>query len=105
MPWYARLVAACSVGYLFSPIQLIPSFLPVIGFSDDVLVLFLGAKLLRRLTPPDVLTECRVLADTLHARRTAHVRTTATLCAAVVITVLWLLAAVAGTGALMSLLR
>ena len=44
MPWYARLVAACTVGYLFSPIQFIPSFIPVIGFSDDLLVVFTECK-------------------------------------------------------------
>jgi uncharacterized membrane protein YkvA (DUF1232 family) len=63
MPWYARIVAACTAGYLFSPIQLIPSFIPVIGLLDDLLVLFLGLKLLRRITPPDVLIECRELAE------------------------------------------
>ena len=57
--WYAKLVAACSAGYLFSPVQLIPSFIPVVGLMDDVLVLYLGAKLLYRITPPDVLKECR----------------------------------------------
>lgn len=60
--WYERLVAACSVGYFFSPIQLIPNFIPVIGLADDVLVLILGAKLLRKITPPDLLAECRDLA-------------------------------------------
>ena len=62
-PWYARLVAVCTAGYLFSPIQLIPSFVPVIGFLDDFLVLFLGVKLLQKITPPDVLAECRQHAD------------------------------------------
>jgi uncharacterized membrane protein YkvA (DUF1232 family) len=60
--WYERLVAACSVGYFFSPIQLIPNFIPVIGLADDVLVLLLGAKLLRKITPPELLAECRDLA-------------------------------------------
>src|SRR5260370_15285368 len=69
VPWYAKLVAACSAGYLFSPIQLIPSFIPAIGLMDDVLVLFLGAKLLYRITPPDVLKECRELAATAAVRR------------------------------------
>lgn len=60
--WYSRLVAACSVGYFFSPIQLIPNFIPVIGFADDLVVLLLGAKLIRKITPPDLLAECRELA-------------------------------------------
>jgi uncharacterized membrane protein YkvA (DUF1232 family) len=66
--WYARLVAACSVGYVFSPIQLIPNFIPVLGFADDLLVLFLGAKLLRKITPPDLMAECRLLAGLAQSR-------------------------------------
>ena len=93
--WYAKLVAACSAGYLFSPIQLIPSFIPVIGFMDDVLVLYLGAKLLYRITPPDVLKECRELAESAATRRKEEIGTTASVVASVVITTLWLLAAVA----------
>jgi uncharacterized membrane protein YkvA (DUF1232 family) len=41
-PWYARAAAACTVGYLFSPVQLIPSFIPVIGILDDFVVLWAG---------------------------------------------------------------
>jgi uncharacterized membrane protein YkvA (DUF1232 family) len=93
--WYAKLVAACSAGYLFSPIQLIPSFIPVIGFMDDVLVLFLGAKLLYRITPPDVLRECRGLAETAVIRRKEEIGTRASVVASVVIATLWLVAAVA----------
>jgi uncharacterized membrane protein YkvA (DUF1232 family) len=62
-PWYARAVAACSIGYFFSPIQLIPNFIPVIGFIDDLVVLFLGAKLIQRITPPNLLAECREGAE------------------------------------------
>lgn len=60
VPWYAKAVAACTVGYLFSPVQLIPSFIPLIGQLDDVLVLHCGIKLLQKVTPPTVLTECRL---------------------------------------------
>jgi uncharacterized membrane protein YkvA (DUF1232 family) len=62
VPWHARLVAACAVGYLVSPIQLIPTFIPVIGQLDDLLVLFFGMKLLRRLTPKKILDECEAQA-------------------------------------------
>ena len=58
VPWPAKLVAACSVGYIFSPIQLIPTFIPIIGQLDDLVVLLLGMKLLRRLTPAAILSEC-----------------------------------------------
>ena len=60
VPVRSKLVAACAVAYIFSPIQLIPTFLPVIGQLDDLFVLWLGTKLLRRLTPSGVLAECEV---------------------------------------------
>ena len=92
--WYAKLVAACCAGYLFSPIQLIPSYIPVIGFLDDFLVLLVGAKLLQRIIPSEVLTECRQLADAADIRRKESTRSTAAVVAFVVILGVWLLAAV-----------
>lgn len=99
MPWSARLVAVCTAGYLFSPVQLIPSFIPVIGFLDDFVVLLLGVKLLQRITPPDVLAECRELAKAAEVQRRKDIETSATAAASVVIAVLWMLMAV-GAGAL-----
>jgi uncharacterized membrane protein YkvA (DUF1232 family) len=58
VPWPTKFVAACSLGYLVSPIQLIPTFIPVIGQLDDLFVLFLGFKFVRKTTPPNVLAEC-----------------------------------------------
>jgi uncharacterized membrane protein YkvA (DUF1232 family) len=98
LPWYARLSAACTAGYLFSPVQLIPSFMPVIGFLDDALVLLLGAKLLRRITPPDILAECRQLADVAELRRKEEIRSSGAIVAAIVIASLWLLTAVTASG-------
>jgi uncharacterized membrane protein YkvA (DUF1232 family) len=63
VPWPAKMVAACSVGYIFSPIQLIPSFIPVIGQLDDLAVLVLGMRMLRILTPAPLLTECAAQAN------------------------------------------
>ena len=60
VPWPAKLVAAGTVGYLVSPIQLIPSFIPIIGQLDDIAVLLVGMKLLRRLAPKMVLAECEL---------------------------------------------
>jgi uncharacterized membrane protein YkvA (DUF1232 family) len=62
VPWYAKFVAGCTAAYIFSPIQFIPTFIPVIGQLDDLLVLFLGMKLIRRLTPKNVLAECEAQA-------------------------------------------
>jgi uncharacterized membrane protein YkvA (DUF1232 family) len=92
--WYARLVAVCTAAYLFSPIQIIPNFIPVIGVMDDFLVLFVGLKLLRKITPPDVLTECRRLADAAETRRKEEIRSTSAAVASVVIATVWILAAI-----------
>ena len=93
-PWYAKVVAACSTGYVFSPIQLIPSYIPVIGFLDDFLALFVGAKLLQRIIPADVLSECRQMADAAEMRRKEEIRSMAAVASSVVIVAVWLLAAV-----------
>ncbi|MGA6988194.1 MAG: YkvA family protein [Terriglobales bacterium] len=103
--WYARLVAACTAGYLLSPIQLIPNFIPVIGCLDDVLVVFVGVKLLRRITPADVLAECRELADAAEMRRNEEIRSTAAVVVSVVIVTLWLLAAVTASALMAAYIR
>jgi uncharacterized membrane protein YkvA (DUF1232 family) len=68
-PWSARVVAGFTVSYLLSPIQLIPTFVPVIGQLDDLFVLFVGMKLIRRLTPDEVLAECEQRAGSSTLRR------------------------------------
>ncbi len=57
-PWAAKLTALCALGYLVSPIQLIPSFIPVIGQLDDLAVLLISMKLLRKLAPGWIREEC-----------------------------------------------
>lgn len=64
VPLHAKLVAGCAVLYVFSPIQLIPNFIPVIGQMDDVLVVSLGMKFLRRCVPESVLDDCENHART-----------------------------------------
>lgn len=63
VPWPAKVIASCSIGYVFSPIQLIPSFIPVIGQLDDIAVLFIGTKIIRKLTPPAALRECEAQSE------------------------------------------
>jgi uncharacterized membrane protein YkvA (DUF1232 family) len=92
--WHAKLVAICSACYLFSPLQLIPNYLPVIGVLDDLLVVFLGAKLVQRITPAHVLTECRELADAAEARRKEKIRSKAAVIASIAIATVWFLGAV-----------
>jgi uncharacterized membrane protein YkvA (DUF1232 family) len=59
VPWYAKVLAACVVGYAFSPIDLIPDFIPVLGYLDDLVLIPLGVALALRMTPPEVMVECR----------------------------------------------
>ena len=98
-------MAVCTAGYLLSPVQLIPSFIPVIGFLDDFAVLFLGAKLLTRITPPDVLAECRKLADAAETRRKEEIRSTAAVVASIVIATVWLLAAITASALMAKYIR
>jgi uncharacterized membrane protein YkvA (DUF1232 family) len=62
VPWPAKIAGGCAMAYIFSPIQLIPSFIPVIGQMDDLLVLFLGKKVISKFTPDSVLDECEARA-------------------------------------------
>jgi uncharacterized membrane protein YkvA (DUF1232 family) len=59
VPWYARVFAACVVGYAFSPIDLIPDFIPVLGYLDDLVLVPAGIAIALRMIPPPVMAECR----------------------------------------------
>jgi uncharacterized membrane protein YkvA (DUF1232 family) len=61
-PWYAKVLAAAVVAYALSPIDLIPDFIPVIGYLDDLVLVPAGIALAVRLVPPDVFAECRAKA-------------------------------------------
>lgn len=69
-PWPAKVVAGLAAGYVFSPIQLIPNFIPVLGSLDDLLVVTCGGWLALKLTPPDLIREFRLKAQTAPARPT-----------------------------------
>ena len=64
VPWYARLFVICVVAYAFSPIDLIPDPIPVLGYLDDLILIPLGIILARKMVPQDVLAECREKAQT-----------------------------------------
>jgi uncharacterized membrane protein YkvA (DUF1232 family) len=66
-PWVAKVVAACVVGYAFSPIDLIPDFVPLLGYLDDLLLLPLGVALALRLIPEEVMADSRLRATQLEA--------------------------------------
>jgi uncharacterized membrane protein YkvA (DUF1232 family) len=67
VPWYARVFAVCVVGYAFSPIDLIPDPIPVLGHLDDLVLIPLGIALAIRMIPSEVLAECREKARTIAA--------------------------------------
>jgi uncharacterized membrane protein YkvA (DUF1232 family) len=60
--WYARVFAACVVAYAFSPIDLIPDPIPILGYLDDLILVPVGIKLALKMIPPTVMAECRAQA-------------------------------------------
>jgi uncharacterized membrane protein YkvA (DUF1232 family) len=61
-PWYAKVFIAGVIAYAVSPIDLIPDFIPVLGYLDDLVLVPLGIVVALRMIPPHVLAECRVRA-------------------------------------------
>ncbi|MGH7830479.1 MAG: YkvA family protein [Candidatus Binatia bacterium] len=59
VPWYAKLLAACVVAYALSPIDLIPDFIPVLGYLDDLVLVPLGIYFILKMIPAEVMAECR----------------------------------------------
>jgi uncharacterized membrane protein YkvA (DUF1232 family) len=68
VPWYAKAVGACVIAYALSPIDLIPDFIPVLGYLDDLVLVPLGLLLMLRLIPPDILAEHRIAAASIVER-------------------------------------
>jgi uncharacterized membrane protein YkvA (DUF1232 family) len=86
-PWYAKVLAALIIGYALSPIDLIPDFIPVVGYLDDLIIVPAGIALLIKIIPGDILEECRAKAqsDLLNRKSKNWV-------AGVIIVLIWLLA-------------
>jgi uncharacterized membrane protein YkvA (DUF1232 family) len=87
-PWYARLFAALVVGYAFSPIDLIPDPIPVLGYLDDLVLVPLGVALALKMIPPQVIAESRE-----EARRVMSEGRPTNWVAAAVIIAIWLVMA------------
>ena len=100
VPWYAKALAGCVVGYAFSPIDLIPDFIPVLGYLDDLVVIPLGVLAVRRMVPPAVMSECRERARDLLAQGPPVGRAVA-----VVIGGIWLLMAAGAIWLIFGLIR
>ncbi|MBC3951863.1 YkvA family protein [Pseudomonas folii] len=69
MPWLPKIVALVTVAYAVSPIDLIPDFIPVLGFLDDVILLPLGIALALRLIPKGLQQRCRPEAQAMAGER------------------------------------
>ena len=86
VPWYARVFAGFVVALAFSPIDLIPDVIPVLGYLDDLVLVPLGIILVIKMIPPAVLAECREKAEAAmdQGKPTSKI-------AAIVIVTIWLL--------------
>jgi len=87
VPWYAKALAIVVAGYAVSPLDLIPDFIPVLGYLDDVLLLPLGIYLVVKLIPPTIMAEHRAEAEAAGERPVSHL-------AAAIIILVWIAAAV-----------
>jgi uncharacterized membrane protein YkvA (DUF1232 family) len=82
VPWYAKALAVCVVAYALSPIDLIPDFIPVLGYLDDLLLVPLGIIAVLKLIPPDIMAEHRAAAANASERPASRA-------AAIVIVLIW----------------
>jgi uncharacterized membrane protein YkvA (DUF1232 family) len=65
VPLYAKIISILVVGYALSPIDLIPDFIPVLGYIDDLILIPLGIYFAIKLVPNDIMNECRVQAENI----------------------------------------
>lgn len=91
VPILAKIIIGLVVAYALSPIDLIPDFIPVIGYIDDLILLPIGIWIAIRLIPHDVWKECQILAEKRVSEMPGSRR------AAVIIIIIWLLAMLAFT--------
>jgi len=89
MPWLLKIFALLVVGYFLSPIDLIPDFIPVLGYLDELILLPVSIYIILKLVPAPVLAESRAKAATWVA---GHRPTPKSIVAAAVIMLLWMLA-------------
>jgi uncharacterized membrane protein YkvA (DUF1232 family) len=88
VPWYAKVLAIAIAAYALSPVDLIPDFIPVLGYLDDLIILPLGILLVVSLIPAEVMVEYRAKAAEAMARPTSRA-------GMIAIILLWISSAVA----------
>jgi len=72
VPWYVKAVAVAVAAYALSPIDLIPDFVPVLGYLDDLIIVPLGILLVAKMIPADLMAEFRAQAARLEGRPKSH---------------------------------
>jgi uncharacterized membrane protein YkvA (DUF1232 family) len=82
VPWYVKALALGIAGYALSPIDLIPDFIPLLGYLDDMIIVPLGILAVVKLIPPEIMAEHRALAAAAQDRPVGRA-------AAIVIAVVW----------------
>ena len=98
-PWYAKAVAFCTIAYALSPIDLIPDFIPVFGYLDDLIIVPAGIALAIRLIPAEVLAEARETATTQRVERSVGY------VGLVIIILIWILAIIWGVSIILRLVE
>ncbi len=87
--WYAKAFIALVVGYAFSPIDLIPDFIPVLGYLDDLVLIPLGVFIALKMVPEKVMEDCRTRSKEVMSEKKPINRA-----AAIVIILIWLMLSV-----------
>jgi len=82
VPWYAKALAICVAGYALSPIDLIPDFVPILGYMDDIIIVPLGILIVVKLIPPEIMAEHRAVAASAQDQPVSRT-------AALVIAIVW----------------
>ena len=84
-PWYAKALAIAVAAYALSPIDLIPDFVPVLGYVDDLIIVPAGIALVIRLIPPEIMAQHRAMAIAVQDRPVSRA-------AGVTIVTIWIVA-------------
>lgn len=84
VPWYAKAIAICVAGYALSPIDLIPDFIPILGYVDDLIIVPAGIALVISLIPTEIVEEHRAVAATAQDRPVNRT-------AGIIISAIWIL--------------
>ena len=85
VPWYAKAFMGLVLAYAFSPVDLIPDFIPVLGYLDDLLIVPLGIALVLKMIPAEVLTDARLKVEELSQKGEPVIRG-----GAVIVVIVWL---------------